>query len=267
MRTRLSFAIGCLGLLASCGGGDNASMPAPVATIPPAPAPTPTPTPNPAPAPGPKPTQPSIVAEFSFANDANGFQAGFSDYTPGQEAAVAFAASPERLPSPLANLSGYAVSAANPSNDVFTYIWKQVTGLAPNTTYQVTFSVHFATNAVPGCAGGPGENVTVKAGAVATAPANVTQNGRVTVNFDKGNQATGGANLAVLGSFAQAAPAGTCAAPLYAERTLSSGSVAPTVISDASGRAWIVIGLDSGFAGTTKVYYLDGAATFSPGTS
>ncbi|MFD1610281.1 hypothetical protein ACFSCW_00540 [Sphingomonas tabacisoli] len=265
MRTRNLLGLGAIVLLTACGGGSTAM---PLTIVPtPTPTPTPSPTPTPAPTPGPKPTQPTIVSEFSFANDSNGFQAGFADYTPGQEGAVAFVAGPERLPSPLANLSGYAVSAANPSGDVFTYIWKLVTGLAPNTSYQVTFSVHFATNAVPGCPGGPGENVWVKAGAVAAAPAQVTQNGRVTVNFDKGNQGTGGANLTVLGNFAQGTAAGTCAAPLYAERTLSSGSVVPTVVSNANGQAWIVIGLDSGFAGTTKIYYLDGAATFSPSTS
>src|SRR4051812_47207371 len=112
MRTRLPVAFGFLGLLASCGG--DTSMPTPIATVPPAPTPSPSPTPTPAPTPGPKPTAPSIVVEFSFLNDANGFQAGFADYTPGQESAVAFAAAPERLPSPLANLFGYAVSAANP---------------------------------------------------------------------------------------------------------------------------------------------------------
>ncbi|NNM76978.1 hypothetical protein HJG53_08700 [Sphingomonas sp. ID1715] len=207
------------------------------------------------------------MAEFSFANDSNGFQASAADYATGQEAAVALAAAPERLPSPLAALSGYAVSAANPSNDVFFYIWKLVSGLTPNTSYNVTVSVHFATNAPPNCPGSPGENVTLKAGAVAIAPANVTQGGQVSVNFDKGNQGSGGANAAVLGSFAQTAAAGTCAAPLFAEKTLSTSGAPPRVTSNANGQAWLVIGLDSAFAGSTKVYFLDGAATFSPTTS
>ena len=251
------------------GCGDGSSMPNPIATMPPtpAPAPAPTPAPSPAPTPGPKPTLGSLVVDFSFANDANGFQAGFADYAPGQEGAVAFSAGFERLPAPLGTLSGYAVSGANPSNDVFLYVWKLVTGLAPTTQYAVTVSMRFATNAPPGCPGSPGENVTIKAGAATIAPANVTQAGRVTVNFDKGNQAQGGANAAVLGSFAQVTAAGTCAAPLYAEKTLTTGATAPTVTSDASGQLWLVIGADSGFSGTTKIYFLNGQATFSPVTS
>lgn len=251
--------------LSACGDSGSMSAPAPIQTVPPAP--TPTPTPTPAPTPGPKPTLGSVVSEFSFANDANGFQAAFSDFAPGQEAAVAFTAMPERVPSPLAGLSGYGVSGANPSNDVFMYVWKLVTGLAPNQPYQVTVSLHFATNAPPGCPGSPGENVTIKAGATPIAPANVTQNGRVTVNFDKGNQATAGANAAVLGNFAQTIVAGTCGQPLYAEKSLNTGATAPTVTSDGSGQLWLVIGADSGYAGTTKIYFLDGIATFSPTTS
>lgn len=269
MRIRILLGMAAVALLGACGDGGSTMMPSPIETVPPGPTPTPKPAPSPTPAPTPTPfpTQRSVVAEFSFANDSNGFQAGFSDYAPGQESAVMFSAMPERLPSPLGNLSGFAVSGANPSSDVFLYIWKLITGLTPNTPYSVTVSLHFATNAPPGCPGGPGENVTIKAGATPMAPANVTQANRVTVNFDKGNQATGGANAAVLGNFAQAMASGTCAQPLYAEKTLTTGATAPLVTSDASGQLWLVIGADSGFAGTTKIFFLDGAATFSPSTS
>lgn len=266
MRVRLLLGAGALALLAGC-GGDGAQTPSPIATIPPGPTPTPAPSPTPAPTPSPKPTLGSLVVDFSFANDANGFQASYSDYAPGQEGAVAFSAGAERLPAPLNTLGGYAVSAANPSNDVFTYVWKLVTGLAPNQPYTVTVSVRFATNAPPGCPGSPGENVTIKAGAAATPPATATQGGVVRVNFDKGNQAQGGANAAALGNFAQASVAGTCAAPLYSEKTLTTGATAPTVTSDANGQLWLVLGVDSGFAGTTKIYWLNGQATFAPVTS
>lgn len=267
MKKRPVLGISLVVLLAACGGDGTMQAGTPSPSPTPMPSPTDTPSPTPAPTPGPKPTLRSVVSEFSFANDSNGFQAGFSDFVPGQEPVIAFSAMPERLPAPLGNLAGFAISGANPSNDVFMYVWKLITGLTPNTSYQVTVSLHFATNAPPGCPGGPGENVTVKAGATAAQPANVTQLNRVTVNFDKGNQATGGANAAVLGNLAQLTASGTCAQPLYAEKTLTTGANAPLVTSDANGQLWLVIGFDSGFAGTTKVFLLDGAATFSPSTS
>ena len=251
-------------LLAACGGDGAAPAGNPGPMPSPAPTPAPTPTPTPAPTPGPKPTLGSEVVEFSFMNDSAGFTAAVADFAPGQESAVAFAAAPERVPSPLAGVAGYALSSNNPSNDVFMYLWRLVGGLAPNTPYIVTVSIRFATNAPPGCPGSPGENVTVKAGATSLAPANVTAGGRITVNFDKGDQAQGGANAAALGNFAQATAAGTCGQPLYSEKTLTTGSTAPTVTSDAAGRLWLVIGTDSGFSGPTKIYYLGGIATFSP---
>ena len=262
MRASAFVAFATLAAMAGCGDDGSNPLPQPSPTATPLPTPTPTGTPTPAPS----PTLGSLVVDFSFANDANGFQADYSDYVPGQEPTIAFRAEIEQLPPPLANRAGFAVSAPNPSNDLFIYIWKPVSGLAPNTRYAVTVSVHFATNAPPNCQGDPGENVTIKAGAIAVQPARVVQLNRVTVNFDKGNQAIGGADVAAIGDFTQSAPAGTCAAPLYSEKTLTTGATAPVLTSDASGRLWLVIGADSGFVGRTKIYFLDGEATFSPVT-
>jgi hypothetical protein len=38
----------------------------------------------------------------------------------------------------------------------------------------------------------------------------------------------------------------------------------PVIAADAFGRLWYVIGTDSGFESRTEIYYLDGAATFTP---
>ena len=258
MRSTLPL-IPMLTLLAACGGDGQTSSgivvnPAPTPT----PTPTPAPVPTPPPPPGPKPTLGSVVFEISFANDSAGFQALAADYAPGQEGALALSAGPERLPAPLNAQSGFAISAGNPSGDVFAFAWRLVTGLSPNVSYQVTVSLRIASNAPPGCPGGPGETVSIEAGASAVPPATLSQSGTLVVNFDRR------ANLATLGDFAQSVAAGTCAAPLYAEKTLNSGATAPIVRSDPNGQLWLVFGIDSRFAGTTKIYHLSGAATFSP---
>lgn len=264
MRSSAFLGIALLTVVGACGGDGSSQMPGPSPTATPLPTPTPTPGPTGTPTPGPSPTLGSKVVEFSFVNDTNGFRADYSDFVPGQEPIIAFRAEPEQLPPPLASLSGFAVSAPNPSTDLFIYIWKPVTGLAPNTRYQVTVSLRFATNAPPNCPGNPGENVTIKAGASAVEPARVTQLNRVTVNFDKGDQATGGTDVAALGDFTQTTTAGTCDQPLYSEKTLTTGAAAPAVTSDANGQLWLVIGADSGFVGRTRIYFLNGEATFSP---
>jgi hypothetical protein len=58
---------------------------------------------------------------------------------------------------------------------------------------------------------------------------------------------------------------GTCESGIYALKTLRSPQDRiPTLTADASGRLWLVIGTDSGFEDRTEIYYLEGAATFTP---
>jgi len=248
--SRRSFLFTGVATLASCGGEDGGGSP-----IPPPPPPPPPP-------PG------SITLTYSFANDFAGWEAGYSDYTLGQEATIGFAFGHERLPAPLADRTGIYLSSDNRSDDVFMYLTRQVDGLAPNTRYRVDLTIEIATNVPPGCVGiggAPGESVAIKAGATATRPEKVVASGSfVTVNFDKGNQSQGGDNAVVIGNFAQSTPGGSCVNGTYQRKTLSSGTNGPTVRSDASGRLWLVAGSDSGFEGFTKIYYLEIRATLTP---
>jgi len=65
----------------------------------------------------------------------------------------------------------------------------------------------------------------------------------------------------VLGDIANGDP---CGAPQrFVRKTLSSGSEQPLVTTDAGGAAWLLVGTDSGFEGSTRLYYTRFAATFS----
>jgi hypothetical protein len=46
-------------------------------------------------------------------------------------------------------------------------------------------------------------------------------------------------------------------------KTLSSGSEQLLVTSGGSGAAWLLVGTDSGFEGSTRLYYTRFAAAFS----
>jgi hypothetical protein len=222
------------------------------------PAPTPAPTPPPAPAP--------VVIVSSFAAGFDGWQASYADYTPGQEATIGFASGHERLPAPLDMNAGVFLASDNRSDDVFMYLWRPVTGLAPGRRYRVEMTVTVATNAPPSCpgiGGAPGESVYLKAGAAPREPANRIEGGAVVTNLDKGNQSVGGSEIVLIGDFAQTV-AGDCAAPLYQRKTLVTGAGAPFVTSDAAGRLWLVIGTDSGYEGHTRAYVLEAGATLTP---
>ena len=232
------------GFVGSCGGGGP---------------PPPPPPPSPAP-PGP------VTFAFNFANGLAGWEPAYADYALGQEPDIAFAFGHERLPAPLDQRSGFYMESHNRSDDVFMYAVRLVDGLAASTRYRVGINLTIATNAPPGCVGiggAPGESVAVKAGAVPFRPANQVENGMVRVDFDKGNQSQGGMHAVVIGDLAQDA-AGDCLQPDYRLKTLTTGGNGPTVTSDSSARLWLVIGTDLGFEGLTRVYFLEGAATFTP---
>jgi hypothetical protein len=209
---------------------------------------------------------------FSFAANTDGFTADFSDYTPGAELGdqgIRFVSEVRRLPAPLDNRVGLLLGGTNRSDDLFMFIWREVSGLVPGQRYRVETEVTIATNVPAGCAGvggPPGEGVAIKAGASPVQPAKaVNAFNRVMVNFDKdaGPLPVGGNQVFTIGDFSGGG--GTCLDGIYALKTLRSpADRIPTLTADANGRLWIVIGTDSGFEARTEIYYLEGAATFTP---
>jgi hypothetical protein len=213
---------------------------------------------------------------FSFATGTGGFTADFADYSPGMEQGdqgIVFVAEHRRLPPPLDNRFGLLVGGTNRSDDLFMFIWREVSGLVPGQRYRVDTEVLIATNVPPNCVGvggSPGEAVVIKAGASPVRPAKAlsTSPGSLNtfrVNFEKDAAplTVGGNQVFTIGDFAGGG--GTCTAGIYALKTLrSAADRMPTLTADANGRLWIVIGTDSGFEARTEIYYLEGSATFTP---
>lgn len=204
--------------------------------------------------------------------------ADFAEYTPGMEQGefgIHFLSDLRGLPSPLNNRSGLLVAGTNRSDDLFMYIYRQVTGLTPGQRYHVEIEITFASNVPADCVGAggsPGEGVSIKAGAAAAAPAKRVENNRVVTNIDKGNQATSGREMVVIGDFTGGG--GTCSNGEYRIKSLSTSSQPPSspvppedallLTADNAGRLWIVIGTDSGFESRTEIFYLEGFAVLTP---
>jgi hypothetical protein len=217
-----------------------------------------------------------VRVPFSFAAGTDGFTADFSDYSPGQELGdqgIRFVSEFRRLPAPLDNRFGLLVAGTNRSDDLFMFIWREVSGLVPGQRYRVETEVLIATNAPAGCAGAggpPGEGVAIKAGASPVRPAKALSTSPGTlnsfrVNFEKdaGPLSVGGNQVFTIGNFAGGG--GTCLQPFYALKTLRSPvDRIPTLTADAQGRLWFVMGTDSGFESRSEIYYLEGSATFTP---
>ena len=203
-----------------------------------------------------------LAYQFSYTFDEGqeGWTAGFADL-PADYDLVLFELDSgwSELTSGLEG-SAFYLSGHNRSDDLFMYIQKHITGLKPETTYQVDFSIDLASNTpegMMGIGGSPGENVYVKAGAVNNKPDTVTDEiNWLRMNIDKGNQASEGEDTINLGTIANPnIDLETFTGEEYAIMTLSNQEIPFTVSSDKDGSIWVIIGSDSGFEGATTIYY------------
>jgi len=213
-------------------------------------------------APEPIPDNPFVV-NFNFADAASNWEVGFSDYPVDDNDIYDLQYAYMQLPAPLQDRNGLFVSGANYSDDLFMFVTKQFTGLQKNSRYEVIFEVSIATSEPTGCfgiGGAQGESVYVKAGATAFKP--VVEDlgtGNFSMNLDKGNQAISGSNAIVLGDLANGLP---CTPPgQYVIKSLTSEGQKFELVTNTSGNVWLMLGTDSGFEGTTAIYYVSGKLT------
>jgi hypothetical protein len=195
--------------------------------------------------------------EYNFSTGTEGWLGDFADY-PNQSDAqqvYEFEFNHTGLPEPLNAADGaLKQSGINRSDDLFMFIKKKIVGLQPRTNYTVDLVVDFATNAASnmvGVGGAPGEGVTIKAGAVSIEPIKVlnTTENYYRMNIDKSNQTNSGADMKVIGNFANGTDAFT-----YIIKQLST-TTPISVRSNEQGEIWLVIGTDSGFEAKTTIYY------------
>jgi len=194
---------------------------------------------------------------YNFQEDSEDWAAGFADYP--NEANVEdfyeLEFSHSMLPSPLRITDGALKQAGNNhSDDLFMFVKKKITELVPFRTYNVSMEIEFASNApngAVGICGSPAEDVFIKAGASTSEPLKVLDNSEnyYRMNIDKGNQAQDGANMKLIGDFANGTE--SSAYNLVTLKTMNSISVE----SDSNGEFWVVVGTDSGYEGKTTIYY------------
>ncbi|MBK9982835.1 MAG: T9SS type A sorting domain-containing protein [Saprospiraceae bacterium] len=201
---------------------------------------------------------------YDFSLGDQQFEGGVSDFSVIQSQQHQYTFSNQTLPFPLDTLRrAQYMSGVNPSDDLFMYMKRRITGLQPNATYQVTFAVEFAsiypTNAI-GVGGAPGEGVTMKAGLTLIEPDTIIIDQAepyVAMNIDKGNQSIPGVDMDTIGHVGVADTTS-----VYAIKTNNNFSHPFTFKTDGSGEAWFIIGTDSGFEATTSLYFTSVNADF-----
>jgi hypothetical protein len=202
---------------------------------------------------------------FDFQDGLDGFVAGFADLPPNYDPAaydLNYGVDLQPIDPPVER-KALRIEGHNRSDDLFMFVKRRITGLKPDASYVVSFQIEFLSNAPEeaiGIGGGPGTSVFLKAGALSFEPLIVPNNANtlLVVNCDKGNQANGGSDLAVLGDISIPGEV-----PIYTYKTLS-GNAPHNVRTDAKGTCWIIVGTDSGFEGFTRLYYSRITVTFTP---
>ncbi len=200
-----------------------------------------------------------LTFKYDFSKGDHGWTTGYSDYSTGMESGIEFESGIAPLPDELKPLGqAYHISTRNISDDVFMFLKKQLgkaDGIVPNRTYKANIEISFATNAFSGSVGiggSPAESVFVKVGGAPLEPKAESSNDYVGLNLDKGAQNGGGRYAVQIGNVAKTDGSED---NRYAIKTLSNESQALTITSDANGELWIFVGTDSGFEGTTTLYY------------
>ena len=198
-----------------------------------------------------------VEEKATFEEDEQGWSGDFSDYPvadsgDGMNLTFDRRALPEDV-----DTTGHALylSGRNLSDDLFMFLKKRISGLEAERSYRVYFEARIASNAPSNCVGiggPPGEAVYLKAGAAPIEPEPVAESGDFRMNVDKGNQSTGGEHADVIGNVANGVE--ECHDTPY--RMITRSTEEPILAeTNENGELWVFVGTDSGFEGTTSLYY------------
>lgn len=202
----------------------------------------------------------TIPFEYDFRESEASWEPFFTDFNVGWEEKMELTADYRTLPAPLQTEDhALFISAVNQSDDVKMLFRKQVEGLEPNTTYQVGFTVRFATEVPSGCAGiggPPGEAVRVIASASDIRPEPIAggeNEDYYLLNIQHLDDPGEWYQNAIMGDIANSRE---CEDGFeYEIKEVSSDRNHDIVTSDENGRAWLMFGTRSGFEGQTDLYY------------
>lgn len=202
------------------------------------------------------PEQEVKVYSFSylFADSASGWTADFADY-PLDSVGSYLHFKHDSLPYVInrdSSIYSLKLSGTNKGNGLFMFVKRQISGLRPNTDYEIFMSVRLASKepiSSNGVDDTSGELVYVKVGGSTAEP----EVGLVTdfyrVNIDKGSGANDGANALTVGNIGVGTTTKDYA---FITRNSLEGF---TATSDPEGKLWLIVGTDSQYTGRTIVYY------------
>lgn len=189
-----------------------------------------------------------LPGAISFGGGAPGWIGGASDYLVAWDGQMDLVLEPRLAPGSSGAPDAFYTRGVNRSDDLFLFIKRRFTGLAPGRGYDARFCAKVVTNL-------GGQNLIGKAGATTVEPVVgvVSMSGEpyFWMNVDKGLQANAGPDSRLLGRLRAFGDerAG------YAATTLCTTEAMP-VTADGDGAIWIYAGAESDFEGVGEAYWL-----------
>jgi hypothetical protein len=195
---------------------------------------------------------------YDFTLSPWGWEAGYTGYPVSEtpEGDTIYNFETDYTDSPFSEGDGMALrlTCNNESGEIFMYVKKKVSGLHPNTTYSIVYSIGVLSEAVLG------DGVMLKAGASFVEPQKVIHDGHYELNLDKGDYQESGGNLVLLGELG-----GPFDGAGYLYNSFSNAS-APrrfTAKTNNIGELWLIVGTESRVPGINTVYYSEVQVIFS----
>jgi hypothetical protein len=221
-------------------------------------------------------TPATVSMSFDFRDGLLGWEAGFADYPPATDKNDLYGLRAEirSLPPELGvSGNGFFIEGSNRSDDLFMFIKRRLdssNGIVAGQTYQVNFTVVFASATQSGCAGAGGApDVALKAGATPAEPIAIPDNSPLAawlrMNVGKGGQPYGDLAASSTGSTANGIPCGS-QPPKYVSIQRNHQHTY-LVNANSRGEIWLLFGTDSAFEGTTSLYYQRIDVTLTPVSS
>jgi hypothetical protein len=174
---------------------------------------------------------------------------GDSEFAVAMASEVNFSAGMQASPIPPHQMALH-LFGNNVSDDLFVYVKKELTGLLPNRVY----SVHVEATLISDTGNVGGSSHIIKLGASTVEPTSiiVVENAApyYRMNIDVGGSSTSGKNAVNSGDLSGNGTPNP--------ESLTFKTPRPVVVqSDANGRLWLLIGVDSAFEVLTEVYYTE----------
>jgi hypothetical protein len=215
-------------------------------------------------------SQNDLLYEFSvFDEGTEGWIAAFADYPVGLEDSMKldYRHGSLYVSESIGNVSAFKQSGYATNSDLFMYIKQQVSGLIPNSRYTVIINVELNSQLLLEYQGDlDNKNVGsfLKVGAFKTEPDTLAvldavnqEFSTVTVDFDKGENSSGGMDMTFIGRIEYT--------KLGESPILLNGLNADSPIytaSDSEGKLWIAVGVDTNIPVYQEISYTSVAAQF-----